>query len=437
MFCKKCGKELKDGAKFCPYCGTKVEEKPKEKAEEKANAKVKEKEPAMPSDERQDGPPKKSALPLIITLAAVAAVTLAVVAGIVLHGGKKGKTPALADIEYAGLETFQSGQDASDEASPEAPDETSDEVSAEKAVVRLPIEEVEEEVLGIRECWNDDREHILSGDYPSRNAGKDMKAYYNPQGELVMIESTAEVSSGGFAKTYEYRNGKLIFAFYEAADQQYRMYCKDEAMFRLDKRTGGDPVVLDAAYEDSEFLKWEKEAVDAGRKIYQNVINNPVSEPEMKLVSAAAVGLQTVQKLSYVSCGETSHQNQPNHDNTARAAMDGDEVTSWQEAAAGAGIGEKIWYDFGQEHPIRYISFKLGNWRNNRYYYANYRPRQLQIEIDGYTTSIEFPAEQEEYWVEIDPACAGKQISFTVEDVYKGTGEYEDTCIAEIGVYGE
>ena len=27
MFCEKCGKEIKDNVKFCPFCGNKVSEK--------------------------------------------------------------------------------------------------------------------------------------------------------------------------------------------------------------------------------------------------------------------------------------------------------------------------------------------------------------------------------------------------------------------------
>ena len=27
MYCKKCGKEIEEGAKFCTYCGNQIEEK--------------------------------------------------------------------------------------------------------------------------------------------------------------------------------------------------------------------------------------------------------------------------------------------------------------------------------------------------------------------------------------------------------------------------
>lgn len=65
--------------------------------------------------------------------------------------------------------------------------------------------------------------------------------------------------------------------------------------------------------------------------------------------------------------------------------MDGDEVTSWQEGVEGPGIGETIYYKLDQEQPITYLTFKLGNWRNDKYFYGNNRPRTLTITLDDYS----------------------------------------------------
>lgn len=78
MYCGKCGKQIDDGARFCPYCG----------AEQSQPQPVP--WPAA-QDDRPEEPskPKKSRLPLIIALLAV---TLAVVGGVVLCL-QKGVTP--------------------------------------------------------------------------------------------------------------------------------------------------------------------------------------------------------------------------------------------------------------------------------------------------------------------------------------------------------
>ena len=50
MFCKKCGKEIDDGVKFCPYCGTNME------AEIQPSAPTE--TPAATTEVTEDKPPK-------------------------------------------------------------------------------------------------------------------------------------------------------------------------------------------------------------------------------------------------------------------------------------------------------------------------------------------------------------------------------------------
>ena len=100
----------------------------------------------------------------------------------------------------------------------------------------------------------------------------------------------------------------------------------------------------------------------------------------------------------------------------------------------GPGIGETIYYKLDQEQPITYLTFKLGNWRNDKYFYGNNRPRTLTITLDDYSFQITFPAEQREYVVQVDPPYPASYIEYRIDDVYKGSS-YDDTCIAELGMY--
>lgn len=188
---------------------------------------------------------------------------------------------------------------------------------------------------------------------------------------------------------------------------------------------------------DSEISKEETQGLTDGQSPDDEALTEAAAGFSAKLMPANQVDQSDLHRLDWTDCGDSSHVVQPKYDNTARAAMDLNDKTSWQEGADGPGIGEQLWYDFGSDFEIRYISFKLGNWRNDHYFYANNRPKKLRLTINGNSTTIEFPSTREEYWVELEPPCTGTRLTITVEDVYKGTGEFDDACIAEIGVYGK
>ena len=83
--------------------------------------------------------------------------------------------------------------------------------------------------------------------------------------------------------------------------------------------------------------------------------------------------------------------------------------TTWQEGVDGYGIGERVDFNFGDNnyYKVKYMGFKMGNWKNDKYYVGNAKPRTLTN-------------------------C----MSITIDDVYAGTS-WEDTCITEILLYAE
>ena len=82
------------------------------------------------------------------------------------------------------------------------------------------------------------------------------------------------------------------------------------------------------------------------------------------------------------------------------------------------------------------MSFQLGNWRTERYAQGNNRPRELNIYVGDLSMTVEFPFEQKEYWIELSKPFPAEKVQIEIASVYKGTS-WDDTCIAEIGIYGE
>lgn len=140
-------------------------------------------------------------------------------------------------------------------------------------------------------------------------------------------------------------------------------------------------------------------------------------------------------KLSVEDASASSTIVQEGTDNSAIKAADGSERTSWQEGADGDGIGENLHLTLAKTYRVKYMSFQLGNWNSQEYYDKNNRPKELEITVGDVTQSVTFPDGKVEYWIELSKECPASEIDLVIQSVYKGS-EWEDTCIAEIGVYG-
>ena len=140
-------------------------------------------------------------------------------------------------------------------------------------------------------------------------------------------------------------------------------------------------------------------------------------------------------KLPVKDAAASSVISQEGTDNGARKAVDGNEKTSWQEGVSGDGIGESLHVELEKAYNVKYMSFQLGNWNSWEYYDGNNRPRELEITVGDVNQTITFPDGKTEYWVEFSKECLASEVDVVIRSVYEGS-QWDDTCIAEIGVYG-
>lgn len=201
----------------------------------------------------------------------------------------------------------------------------------------------------------------------------------------------------------------------DAEDMQVSEETKD------DKKSEEDADKKDAEDKAEDTAEEEKEEEEP---ISIAIIENPGN-------------LEQYYKLSVPDASATSVVDQAGHDNSARMVLDGKDETSWQEGVDGVGIDEKLTFGFSQESKVKYISFKLGNWRTEDYHWQNNRPKTIEIETDNCTQMITFTDEKKEFWVEFSGECSTDDLGLTIKDVYRGTStKWNDTCIAEVGIYG-
>lgn len=127
----------------------------------------------------------------------------------------------------------------------------------------------------------------------------------------------------------------------------------------------------------------------------------PVPEETKASLITDEPDVSKLHKANVIAANASSTISQEGTSNSPILLFDGKDATNWQEGVDGYGISETISFSFDDFYKVKYIGFKLGNWKTDRYYVGN-----------------------------------ANSMRVTIDDVYPGT-QWEDTCITEIMVYGE
>lgn len=198
--------------------------------------------------------------------------------------------------------------------------------------------------------------------------------------------------------------------------------------------------------DDKEEVRQEEQQPDTGEAEeeaageIEGEVQDEESREEGWLITnvAAPASTGSARELSVAQAMATSVIDQQGYDNSADMVLDGKDETSWQEGVSGDGIGEGISLYFDQEYEVKYIALKLGNWRSDDYYAQNNRPETLKITMGGQSAELSFADLKQEQWIAVDGDCNTSEIKFEIVSVYHGSNpDWDDTCIAEISVYGE
>ncbi|MDO4491923.1 MAG: hypothetical protein Q4B85_12730 [Lachnospiraceae bacterium] len=152
-----------------------------------------------------------------------------------------------------------------------------------------------------------------------------------------------------------------------------------------------------------------------------------LTESPAGLDSCVAAGIEEAEASSVLEDGNVFH--------VAEHMVDGRAETSWQESSDGDGTGEWVSLQLDRQYAVRYITFKLGNWKSEHLYYANSRPAAILLKLDEQEVYLEFPDSMRTFTVELSRECAASRISVQVQSVYAGSN-WSDCCISEMTVYG-
>lgn len=253
MICPICRKEIKDNSKFCGKCGSMIPRCPScgKVIEKKVRFCIYDGTPlgeeltAMLPQEVNDVkniPQKKRKVWILIL---VSVISLLLVAGIVvcllycngkidfLNREKQGVEAEVdqeeENVEQESLEAAQDETEVGDGVEEKHSEELLKENSDVEATVDLNVN-IEEEVLAIREVYNDIVEKINGDDFEERNYANGAMAYFE-QGKIKAIIVPNNMEGSTYQKAFYYDTDKLIFAYYEAEDA-HRLYWVNDTLIR-------------------------------------------------------------------------------------------------------------------------------------------------------------------------------------------------------------
>lgn len=95
----------------------------------------------------------------------------------------------------------------------------------------LNNDEIEEEVLRIREVYNDIVSNVSNKKYTKKTIEDKVKAYYDSNGGVRHILVLKGYDNYNYTRYYYFEDNKLMFAYVEASDS-HRLYYKDGVLFR-------------------------------------------------------------------------------------------------------------------------------------------------------------------------------------------------------------
>lgn len=255
-YCEACGKQLTDGAKYCKYCGGVVKTKNEQLSTEISEKKTKTKK-------------NVKAVAFFIIMIVALIVVIVVMSQKKLLNGDNFENQDFVEEDDSN-NTYNDTQDELLDENIDEDDPLVDENSVdsqndvdERGSYRQNVS-VEENVLTIREKYNEIVSFISSGEYVENKLEDSVTGYYDGN-ELKAIIVSRGANGIEYTQSYYYDEGNLIFAYYENEDS-HRFYFYEEYLMRwrycADANNSSDAINYD--WDSSEeYIEWEKIVLDA------------------------------------------------------------------------------------------------------------------------------------------------------------------------------
>lgn len=237
MKCPSCGNELAVNARFCTKCGTAITQVPASK------------EPFVWKEQ-------------YTYIAIVAAIVLAAIIGFAVRVSKAGDNQTASDAVAENMTT--NVEEYENQNIREEIYRQNDSLFEGEQENTGIIIDVEEQVLVIREEYNDIVEAVNSGSFEEQKLSNGIKAYY--ENDIIRSIVVPKNAAGNqYMQVYYYDSfGNIVFAYYEANDAN-RLYFYNFRLIRW-RYSGNAEDAQNAENHDfensDEYLYWEYTVLD-------------------------------------------------------------------------------------------------------------------------------------------------------------------------------
>lgn len=265
--CEYCGNQLNDQAKYCKYCGSVVEVKNSQQLKQNKPNEI---------DTINTKSKSNPAIWIIIVVAIVVLIAITVIMS-------QKQQNSNYNSENQDLIEADNRDNTYNDIYDEMPDENNDEEEIVIEDNNMDLQEtgeerdfysqdvsVEENVLIIREKYNEIVSSISSGVYEEYRLEDNVTGYYDGN-ELKAVIVSKGTNGIEYTQSYYYDEGNLFFAYYESEDS-HRFYFYEEYLMRW-RYCANANIPSDAINYDwdsfEEYIEWEKVVLDASNVFKQ------------------------------------------------------------------------------------------------------------------------------------------------------------------------
>lgn len=184
------------------------------------------------------------------------------------------------------------------------------------------------------------------------------------------------------------------------------------------------------AFQEQLEADYEKQIMESEKKEKQNADQASIGQ---EMTSNQMISSASMSAVATVSA--TSALSEYNMTHSSDRIMDNDTSTAWVEGVSGQGEGESVIFTFDGVYKVSGFVIYGGYQKNSDLYYKNSRPASLKVMYsDGSSQICNLSDTLGAQTFTLANPVETSSITFTIQSVYAGN-KYEDTVISEISIF--
>ncbi|MCC8141333.1 MAG: discoidin domain-containing protein [Lachnospiraceae bacterium] len=456
MKCPYCGEEIREGSKFCPFCGGDLEQTVSGEEMPESPDKI----PGSPEGGKK---PMKGLIAILIVICAAIVVLIVV---LVLHRNRNLNEPAVTETETEESVLYDSSLDEGlgpEDFLPETEEADETETLTDSGGETAAAKAVASDISFERKRDNDNEYAVVTA---KDESGNTVWEYQTPEYAMTELDRTSAIGREGDSY-YLVQGGSVVSLDAETGTTNWEnpdfqgspadgaSAFGDDVVYLSGYygpdfyavTTGGDTVSRIDEFDSNYFWPYELEVQGDTALVTLDSSNSGGEGPYYFQVNLQNFTYEQVDgpassgsgfsmlDVSEVTASSSLYESQYDIDHSPSSLIDGSLSNAWCENAAGQGVGEWVKLTFNGTYEINGIKINAGYQKDDDLYNKNSRPKEIYISFsDGSGVSFTLSDEMTQQNIAFSAPVSTSSVTITIQSVYPGN-KYEDTLISEISIY--